>query len=156
MTEGAFYLIRNTDELKRYQKGLIDHTAILVNDGPVFIKVARYTHPKSLSQNDMFRGLCRDISDWWNLNKKDKTSPEAVARDLKVEFGVILTEYSPVTGKRAARLKSTADYTQKEMSDLITATLAWAADNKIPLEPPHEQTASVERNHAPAARRGAG
>lgn len=140
MSEGAFYLIRNSDEWRRYKPGFIDHAQSLINDGPVFIKIARYVHPKSLSQNDMFRGLCRDISEWWNANKVEQTTPEAVARDLKVEYGIILTEYSPVTGKRAARLKSTADYTKQEMQNLITATLSWAADNKIPLDDPHAES----------------
>ena len=136
MSEGAFYLIRNNDEWNRYSTGLNTHCKTLVSDGPIFIRVERYTHPKSLSQNDMFRGLCRDISEYWNLYKDEKTSPEAVARDMKVTYGIILTEYSPVTGKRGARLKSTASYTKQEMSDLISNVLAWAAENKIPLSDP--------------------
>ena len=49
---------------------------------------------------------------------------------------MITTEYSPVTGKRSARLKSTAEYRKAEMASLITATLAWAADQGIPLPDP--------------------
>lgn len=108
----------------------------LMEHGDVFLTVALKSDRKSIDQNDMFRGLCRDISEYWNANNEEKTTAEAVARDLKVQYGVISTHYSPVSGKRSARIKSTAEYTKPEMSALISATLAWAADMGIPLPDP--------------------
>ena len=100
------------------------------------VTVAQALGKRSLDQNAMFRGLCRDVADWWNANREEPTTAEAVARDLKVQYGVITTEYSPVTGKRSARLKSTAEYSKAEMAALITSTLAWAAGEGIPLPDP--------------------
>ncbi len=111
---------------------------MLLADGPVRVQVKPGTNPRSLDQNDMFRGLCRDAAEWWNANRKPPTTAEVIARDMKVMHGVILTEWSPVTDKRVARIESTARYTKQQMGDLITATLAWAASEGIPLPDPRE------------------
>ena len=136
--QGSFWLIRNREEWSRFYRNLAEHCSTLLSDGPIFIKVSRYTHPRTLSQNDLFHGLCRDISEYWNLHNETQTSPDAIKRDLKLRFGVIISEYSPVTDARGARFKSTRDYTKSEMSDLITNTLAWAAERRIPLDDPRE------------------
>lgn len=112
----------------------------LIPRGPVLVTVAQHHPRRSLDQNAMFRGLCREIEEFWNRSRPEKTSAEALARDLKVEFGVITTEYSPVSGKRTARIKSTAEYSKAEMTALIQATLAWAAEQRIPLCDPREAT----------------
>jgi hypothetical protein len=108
----------------------------LLPHGPVLVTVAQHLPKRSLDQNAMFRGLAREIEEYWNRNRPEKTSAEAIARDLKVEFGIISTEYSPVSGKRTARIKSTAEYTRGEMTALIEATLAWAAEQRIPIQDP--------------------
>ena len=136
MSEGISTVIKTEDDADA-RLGLI-HRDIrsLLNHGQVIVTVALHYPKRSLDQNAMFRGLAREISEYWNKTRKDKTSPEAIARDLKVEFGIIATEYSPVSGKRTARIKSTSEYTRKEMTALIEATLAWAADQRIPLQDP--------------------
>ncbi len=137
MTAGAFYLFRTPDAVDQLGPGMLAFLRGTVAErGPQFVKHGDYRDGRSLPQNDMFRGLCRDIAEAWNSDHDDKTSADAIARDLKVTYGVILTEWSPVNGTRSARLKSTADYTKAEMASLITATLAWAADNGIPLPDP--------------------
>lgn len=136
MTEGAYYLIRNADEWQRFRSGLVRHCEALLSDGAIFVKADRYTHPRSINQNDMFRGLCREIAEHWNLHNGEHTDAEAVARDFKVKFGVIETKYSPVTDQRVAVLKSTTAYTKAEMAALITAVLAWAAEHRIPISDP--------------------
>jgi hypothetical protein len=139
VSAGAFYLFRTPESVDKLGPGLLSFLRHTVSErGPQFVKHGDYRESRSLSQNDCFRGLCRDAAEAWNAAHDDKTSADALARDLKVEFGVILTEWSPVSGKRSARLKSTADYTKAEMASLITATLAWAADNGIPLPAPRE------------------
>lgn len=137
MTAGAFYLFRTPESVDQLGPGMLAFLRRTVAErGPQFVKHGDYRDGRSLPQNDMFRGLCRDIAEAWNSDHDDKTSADAIARDLKVTYGVILTEWSPVNGTRSARLKSTADYTKAEMASLITATLAWAADNGIPLPDP--------------------
>lgn len=137
MTAGAFYLFRTPESVDNLGPGMLAFLRRTVAErGPQFVKHGDYRDGRSLPQNDMFRGLCRDIAEAWNSDHDDKTSADAIARDLKVTYGVILTEWSPVNGTRSARLKSTADYTKAEMASLITATLAWAADNGIPLPDP--------------------
>lgn len=125
-------------DLKTTFQALGTAIRMLLADGPVRVQVKPGVHPRSLEQNDMWHGLCRDAAEWWNANRKPPTTAEAIARDLKVTYGVICTEFSPVTGKRVARIESTAKYTKQQMGDLITATLAWAADNGIPLPDPRQ------------------
>lgn len=137
MSVGAHYLFRTPEAVDNLGPGMLAFLRRTVADrGPQFVKHGDYHAGRSLDQNDCFRGLCRDIAKFWNANREEQTSAEAVARDLKVAYGIIETEFSPVTGKRNARLKSTADYTKSEMAALITATLAWAADEGIPLPDP--------------------
>lgn len=138
MSEGATYLFRNVAEHDRLIDGFIRFLKYFVSTGgATLITIERYEHPKTRMQENMWRGLCREIAEYHNAQPgAEKTSTEAVARDLKIKYGIILTEYSPVSGTRGARFKSTAKYEAKEMSDLITATLAWAADHRIPLEDP--------------------
>ena len=137
MTVGAHYLFRTPESVDQLGPGMLSFIKHTVRErGPQFVKHGDYQPGKSLGQNDLWRGLCRDIAKFWNANREEQTSAEAVARDLKVAYGIIETEFSPVTGKRNARLKSTADYTKSEMAALITATLAWAADEGIPLPDP--------------------
>ena len=133
---GDFWLIRNMSELSTYYRNVTQACAELLAGGPIAIKVGRYKHPRSVDQNAMLHALCREIADHWNSTHDEKTSAEAVKRDVKVKYGIIVTEYSPVTDSRQARIKSTAEYTSAEMAALITATLAWAADNGIPLADP--------------------
>lgn len=136
MSQGISTLIRAPAEVGGRLAVVSTDVLALIDRGPVLVTVAQALGRRSLDQNAMFRGLCRDVADWWNEHREEPTTAEAVARDLKVQYGVITTEYSPVTGKRSARLKSTAEYSKAEMASLITATLAWAAGEGIPLPDP--------------------
>lgn len=136
MSQGISTLIRSPAETDSRLAAIAADVVSLIQHGPVLVTVAQALGRRSLDQNAMFRGLCRDVADWWNEHREESTTAEAVARDLKVQYGVITTEYSPVTGKRSARLKSTAEYSKAEMAALITATLAWAAESGIPLPDP--------------------
>lgn len=136
MSQGISTLIRAPAEVGGRLAVVSTDVLALIDRGPVLVTVAQALGKRSLDQNAMFRGLCRDVADWWNANREESTTAEAVARDLKVRYGVITTEYSPVTGRRQARLKSTAEYGKAEMASLITATLAWAAGEGIPLPDP--------------------
>lgn len=101
--------------------------------GDVFMTVGQWHARGSNDQNALFHKLCEHIAEHWNqANPKNPTSPEQVKRDLKVSFGLIATEYSPVSGKRQARIESWANYSKTQRADLITATLAWMAENNIP------------------------
>ena len=140
MSEGAAYLLRTVESVDELGPKILSFTKWCIQEyGPQVLRSGNYKDPKTASQNDMFHGLCREIADYWNANKPEKTSPDAVKRDLKVTYGVIISEYSPVTGKRGARIKSTSHYTKQEMGDLITNTLAWAAGEGIPLRDPRGQ-----------------
>lgn len=136
MSQGISTLIRSPAETDSRLAAIAADVVSLIQHGPVLVTVAQAIGKRSLDQNSMFRGLCRDIADHWNAGNREKTSAEAIARDLKVEYGVITTEYSPVVGRRTARIKSTAEYSTAEMAALITATLAWAAGEGIPLPDP--------------------
>lgn len=139
MSAGAFYLFRTPESVDQLGPGMLAFLKRTVSErGAQFVRHGDYKNPRSLPQNAMFHDLCGEIAEYWNANREEKTSAEAIKRDLKVEFGLIATEYSPVSGKRSARLVSTADYKSAEMASLITATLAWAADNGIPLPDPRQ------------------
>ena len=134
--EGISTVIRSPDELDRQLAAATRDARSLIQHGPVIVTVGSFHSKRSIDQNDMWRGLCREISEQWNAREETKTSPEAVSRDLKVRFGKIVTEYSPVTDQRTARIESTTRYTKAEMSALIDNTLAWAFEHGIILEHP--------------------
>lgn len=136
--EGISTVMRDPLTMDRQLAAVAQDCRSLIAHGPVIVTVGSFHSRRSLDQNSMFRALCRDIAEFWNKHNDTSTSPEAVARDLKVEFGIITTEYSPITGKRSARIKSTAEYTKAQMSALLDATLAWAADHGIPLRDPRD------------------
>jgi hypothetical protein len=137
MSQGGFYLFKTPESVDQLGPGMLAFLKRIVQEsGPQYVKHATYKDPRSLSQNDMFHGLCNEIASHWNAHMPEKTSAEAVKRDLKIQYGVVISEYSPVSGKRGARLKSTGEYTKQEMGDLITNTLAWAAGEGIPLRDP--------------------
>lgn len=108
----------------------------LSQTGDVLVTVELFKHHRSLDQNAMWWAMCREIATLWNESHQEKTTPEVIARDLKVEFGIVRTEYSPVSGKRVARIVSTAEYTKAEMSALIDATMAWALETGLPIRDP--------------------
>ena len=106
---------------------------VLLESGDVMVTVSEFVPRGTLDQNALFHKLCDHVANWWNArHPQQMTSPEAVKRDLKVKFGLIHTEYSPVTGNRAARLASWSEYTKRQRSDLISNTLAWMFENGIP------------------------
>jgi hypothetical protein len=139
MSAGAFYLFRTPESVDNLGLGMLAFLRRTVAErGPQFVKHGDYKSPRSLDQNALFHAICEDIATAWNASRDEKTTAEAVKRDLKIEFGLIVTEYSPVSGKRGARLVSTADYKSADMAALITSTLAWAASEGIPLPDPRE------------------
>ena len=142
MNEGAVFDIEPTASISESLRPIGVALQMLLKSGPQRVTIETIKPHRSLEQNDMFRGLCRDAAEWWNANRAPKTSPGAIARDLKVTYGVILTEWSPVTDKRTARIESTKRYSKQQMGDLITATLAWAASEGIPLPDPRERRAA--------------
>jgi hypothetical protein len=140
MSVGAHYLFRTPESVDNLGPGMLAFLRRTVADrGPQFVKHGDYRDPRSLDQNAMFWAMCGEIAEFWNANRDEKTSPEAIARDLKITFGIVVTEYSPVSGKRGARIESTTKYTKRQMADLITATLAWAADEGIPIRDPRAE-----------------
>lgn len=142
MSEGAVFDIDPTASISESLRLIGVALQMLLKSGAQRVTIETIKPHRSLEQNDMFRGLCRDAAEWWNANRAPKTSPGAIARDLKVTYGVILTEWSPVTDKRTARIESTKRYSKQQMGDLITATLAWAASEGIPLPDPRERRAA--------------
>lgn len=142
MSEGAVFDIDPTASISESLRPIGVALQMLLKSGAQRVTIETIKPHRSLEQNDMFRGLCRDAAEWWNANRAPKTSPGAIARDLKVTYGVILTEWSPVTDKRTARIESTKRYSKQQMGDLITATLAWAASEGIPLPDPRERRAA--------------
>ena len=134
---GTFYLFRTPESVDSLGPGMLTFLRqSVVERGAQFVKSGDYTSPRSLDQNALFHAMCGEIADYWNASRAEKTTAEAVKRDLKIAYGLVVTEYSPISDKRGARIESTSRYTTKQMADLITATLAWAADNGIPISDP--------------------
>ena len=141
MSAGAFYLFRTPESVDSLGPGMLAFLRqSVVERGAQFVKAGDYKNPRSLDQSALFHALCADVAKAWNAKYPDKpTTPEAVKRDAKVLYGVKVVEYSPLTDKQVARIESTSAYSKRQLSDLITATLAWAADNGIPIpDPRHE------------------
>lgn len=133
MAEGVQTLIPSPDAFDGRMALVRRDVAVLLASGPVMVAVAPHVPRGTLDQGKLAHKLWAHIADWWNGRFPEQaTSPETVKQEIKQEFGIITTEYSPLTGRRIARLKSWSEYSRQERCDLITATLAYMAENGCP------------------------
>lgn len=106
---------------------------VLLAGGDVVVTVAQHVSRGTLDQGRLAHKLWQWFADFWNQRFPDaQTSAETVKQGIKQQFGAIVTEYNPCTGQREARVKSWAEYSRKERADLITATLAFLAEQGCP------------------------
>lgn len=118
--------------------------------GDVIVIVEQYTPKGTNAQNRLFHDLCDHCARWWNARYPHaQTSPALLKDELKRTYGIIVTEYSPLSGERVARLASWSEYTRRERAALITSTLAWMSENNIPDLPP----LTAEESDYPEAQR---
>lgn len=99
---------------------------------PFSAKIALPSSPKTTQQIRYAHSLCNALAAY------KQASPEAAKRDCKVAFGVVTVCTSLVTGERAARLKSFADYTKVEMEAFITQMEQYLSSEGIPFTPPKD------------------
>jgi hypothetical protein len=137
MSDGISTLIRSPSVVD-------DRIAVINRDiralsqwGQVIVTVAQYVQGRSLSQNDMHCGLCRDIATEMRIRTGLDYDAEYFRTKTKRLFGVKASQIDPATGKDEPYLVSTTKYSKAEFSKLIDGTLAWAlTDLKIPLVDP--------------------
>lgn len=133
MTHGIRTLITSPDALDGRMALVRKDAAALIQHGQVMVTVGQYVPKGTLEQNALFHLLCTHIAEWWSArHPKDATSMERVKTSLKTQYGLIITEYCPLTDTRKPRLASWAEYSKKQRADLITATLAWMAESGCP------------------------
>lgn len=133
MAEGISTLIRDASVLDE-RMGLVTRDArVMIQHTPILVTVATFTPRGTHQQNALFHALCDHIATWWNGRfPGNLTTPERVKTSLKVEYGVKQVEYCPLTGTNKPRLASWTEYNRAQRAALITATLAWMAENGIP------------------------
>ena len=130
-------------------QAVMRNIGVLLDTGPVMVTVAEFKPPGTLDQNALFHKLCDHISQWWNGRYPNNgTSPERIKESLKLEYGVIATEYCPLSGQRKARVESWSKYSKKQRADLITATIAWMAGEGIPDLPDRAATEYADDPYA--------
>ena len=81
---------------------------------------------RTLAQNDMHAGLCRDIAKALKERTGLDYDVDYMRAKTKRKFGVTASQSDPATGKDEPYLLSTRKYTKEQMSKLIDGTLAWA------------------------------
>ena len=69
MSQGISTLIRAPAEVGGRLAVVSTDVLALIDRGPVLVTVAQTLGKRCLDQNAMFRGLCRDVADWWNANR---------------------------------------------------------------------------------------
>lgn len=127
MSEGAFYLFRTPESVDKLGPGMLRWLReCVVNDGPQFVKGGTYKDGRSLSQNDMHCGLCRDIAKQMSERTGLEYDTEYFRAKTKRKFGVICEQPDPETGKPEPYLMSTTLYSKAQFSKLIEGTLAYA------------------------------
>lgn len=133
MGEGVRTLIRTPAELDARLAMVRKDCAVILQHGPCLVSAATFTPRGTLEQNALFHLLCEHIAAWWTgRHPSEPTSKERVKTSMKAEYGVILTEYCPLTDKRKPRLASWSEYSKTQRCALITATLAWMAEHGCP------------------------
>ncbi len=93
---------------------------------PFILKVTKPVSRKTTQQIRYAHSLCNALAAY------KQASPESAKRDAKVEFGTVTICTSLVTGDRAVRLKSFADYSRDEMIAFVTPMEAYLDENSIP------------------------
>lgn len=93
---------------------------------PFQVKFGEVKSPKTLKQIRYKHSLCNALAAY------KQASPEAAKRDAKVAFGTVTICTSLVTGDRAVRLKSFADYSKDESMSFIAAFEVYLYENNIP------------------------
>ena len=137
MTAGAFYLFRTAESVDQLGPGLLSFLKHTVSErGPQFVKRGDYTDKRTLSQNDMHCGLCRDMAEAMKAKTGLDYDCEYFRTKTKRKFGVKLSQVDPDTGKEEPYLMSTTNYSKKQFGVLIDGTLAWAFELGIPLADP--------------------
>lgn len=127
MTSGAYYLFRTAQSVDELGPGMLAFLrAAVVERGPQVVKHEDYTPGRSLSQNDMHCGLCRDIAEALKAKTGLDYDVEYMRAKTKRKFGVTLTQPDPETGKEEPYLLSTTKYTKAQFSKLIDGTLQYA------------------------------
>lgn len=99
---------------------------------PFLMKLSDPVPYKTTKQIRYAHSLCNALAAY------KQATPEDAKRDCKVAWGVITVCTSLVTGDRAARLKSFADYSKDEMIAFITSLEAHLDENSIPYTRPKD------------------
>jgi hypothetical protein len=94
-------------------------------ESPKLLKLSDYKPPKTTQQVRYAHSIIGCIA------KHNAISADKAKTDSKVAFGIINVETSCITGARAARLKSLADYTKIEIEVFITQIEHFCEENNI-------------------------
>ena len=114
---------------------------MLLNSGPVRVQVRELANLRTVAQNDMHCGLCRDIAEALKKRTGLDYDVEYMRAKTKRKFGVVVSQPDPETGKAEPYLMSTTKYSKEQFSKLIDGTLAWAyTDLRITVSDPREST----------------
>jgi|14_taG_2_1085336.scaffolds.fasta_scaffold15136_2 hypothetical protein len=117
--QGDFWVVRNEEQRSKVLAQLAE---VPIGKG-LGIQAKPYKAPKTNPQIDYAHSMIRKIA------KAKKRQFEEVKVDAKREWGVINVSTSSITGDRAARLKSLADYSKEEMIGFIGACEAYCSEH---------------------------
>ena len=126
--EGTSWVIHTPDQTKRLAY-LIDAR---LQSGPLLIELKPYAPPKTRRQRGYLHAMIREIALALGVHEAD------LKADLKASFGVVTVEPSLVTGDRVARMLPTEKYSREQMSALIHAITAWAAEKGLTVTEPDD------------------
>lgn len=132
--EGTSWVVRTADQTKRLAY-LIDAR---LQNGPLLIDVRPYAPPKTRRQRSYLHAMIREIALALGVHEAD------LKADLKAQFGVVTVEPSLVTGDRVARVVPTERYSREQMSGLIHAIAAWAAEKGVTVTEPDDPVTREE------------
>lgn len=111
-------VIRSASQWEHYKSQWDDHDW---NGDPRRMVNAKFAIRKSVDQNSGYRALIRELA----VHIGD--DPESFHRDFLQQYGIMEERESSVTGQTYWDLKSTADYSMEEMSELIEKLIYFAA-----------------------------
>ena len=132
--EGTSWVVRTPDQTKRLAY-LIDAR---LQNGPLLIDVRPYAPPKTRRQRSYLHAMIREVALALGFHESD------LKADLKAQFGVVTVEPSLVTGDRVARVMPTERYSREQMSALIHAIAAWAAEKGVTVSEPDDPSTRAE------------
>jgi len=117
--KGDRYTLTIPDEYQE-EKNKVLAEAIEKYNGYVHIEISRVRKPKSIEANNLFHGV---LTEYYKSGLHSVRTWQELKDTLKLRYGAGFLHTLEIDGEQYGILKSVAEYTSQELSELIDGTI---------------------------------